>query len=112
MGAHRPGTEKNEEGLCVMATWNSRGLRGSTLEDLINRTNEQYREKGLALIQKVPTPITPIKIDKKTGISPWPILTRKVRWTISGRCRGFPYALTPRSATGIPSACRISMSTR
>ena len=24
-----------------------------------------YREKGLALIQKVPTPITPIKIDKE-----------------------------------------------
>ena len=40
-----------------MATWNSRGLRGSGLEDLINRTNESYREKGLALIQKVPTPI-------------------------------------------------------
>ena len=38
-----------------MATWNSRGLRGSTLEELINRTNEQYREKGLALIQKIPT---------------------------------------------------------
>lgn len=48
-----------------MATWNSRGLRGSTLEDMINRTNERYREKGLALIQKVPTPITPIKIDKE-----------------------------------------------
>lgn len=48
-----------------MATWNSRGLRGSTLEDLINRTNEQYLEKGLALIQKIPTPITPIKIDKE-----------------------------------------------
>lgn len=48
-----------------MATWNSRGLRGSTLEDLINRTNEQYQEKGLALIQKIPTPITPIKIDKE-----------------------------------------------
>lgn len=48
-----------------MATWNSRGLRGSTLEDLINRTNEQYREKGLALIQKIPTPITPVKMDKE-----------------------------------------------
>ena len=47
-----------------MATWNSRGLRGSTLEELINRTNEQYREKGLALIQKIPTPITPVKMDK------------------------------------------------
>ena len=35
-----------------MGTWNSRGLRGSTLEDMINRTNERYLEKGLALIQK------------------------------------------------------------
>lgn len=49
-----------------MGTWNSRGLRGSTLEDLINRTNEKYRENGLALIQKVPTPITPMKIDQET----------------------------------------------
>lgn len=49
-----------------MATWNSRGLRGSTLEDLINRTNEKYLENGLALIQKVPTPITPINIDKES----------------------------------------------
>lgn len=47
-----------------MATWNSRGLRGSTLEELINRTIEKYREHGLALIQKIPTPITPIRIDK------------------------------------------------
>lgn len=48
-----------------MATWNSRGLRGSTLEDMINRTNDKYAENGLALIQKVPTPITPIKMDKE-----------------------------------------------
>ena len=36
-----------------MATWNSRGLRGSTLEEFINRTNEIYQENGLALIQKI-----------------------------------------------------------
>lgn len=48
-----------------MGTWNSRGLRGSTLEDLVNRTNERYLEKNLALIQKIPTPITPVKIDKE-----------------------------------------------
>lgn len=48
-----------------MATWKTRGLRGSTLEDMINRTNEKYAEAGLALIQKVPTPITPIKMDKE-----------------------------------------------
>ena len=49
-----------------MPTWNSRGLRGSTLEDLLNRTNEKYLEHGLALIQKIPTPITPINIDKES----------------------------------------------
>ena len=49
-----------------MATWNSRGLRGSTLEELVNRTNEQYREKKLALIQKIPTPITPVRMDKES----------------------------------------------
>ena len=49
-----------------MATWNSRGLRGSTLEDLINHTNETYREHKLALIQKIPTPITPVQIDKES----------------------------------------------
>lgn len=50
-----------------MATWNSRGLRGSTLEELINHSNDRYRTSGLALIQKVPTPITPVKMDKGTG---------------------------------------------
>ena len=47
-----------------MPTWNSRGLRGSDLEELINRTNETYSGNQLALIQKIPTPITPINIDK------------------------------------------------
>ena len=49
-----------------MATWNSRGLRGSALEELINFSNEKYLKSGLALIQKIPTPITPMKIDKET----------------------------------------------
>lgn len=49
-----------------MATWNSRGLRGSLLEEMVNLTNEKYREKNLALIQKIPTPITPITIEKET----------------------------------------------
>ena len=49
-----------------MPTFNSRGLRGSTLEEMINLTNEKYLESHLALIQKIPTPITPINIDKQT----------------------------------------------
>lgn len=49
-----------------MATWNSRGLRGSTLEEMINYTNEIYRERGVALIQKIPTPIKPVQIDQES----------------------------------------------
>lgn len=48
-----------------MASWNSRGLRGSMLEEVLNMTNEKYRQEKLALVQKVPTPITPIEIDKE-----------------------------------------------
>lgn len=57
---------KNEWRSNNMGTWNSRGLRGSTLEDMINHTNDLYREKKLALIQKIPTPITPVSIDKSS----------------------------------------------
>ena len=52
-----------------MATWNSRGLRGSLLEELINKTNDIYRENGLALIQKIPTPITPVEMNEKKQIT-------------------------------------------
>ena len=48
-----------------MATWNSRGLRGSTFEDLINSTNEYYRKQNLGLVQKIPTPITPLKFNSE-----------------------------------------------
>lgn len=52
-----------------MPSWNSRGLRGSLLETLINMTNDKYREQGLALVQKVPTPITPVNINDKGQIT-------------------------------------------
>lgn len=52
-----------------MSTFGGHGLRGSTLEDMINRTNECYREKNLALIQKIPTPITPIEMNSKRQIT-------------------------------------------
>lgn len=47
-----------------MGTWKSRGLRGSELEELINHTIDSYRDHKLALIQKIPTPITPIDMTK------------------------------------------------
>ena len=49
-----------------MGYWNSRGQRGSALEDTINQTNEQYRRQGIALIQKIPTPIVPVEMDTES----------------------------------------------
>ena len=46
-----------------------RGLRGSVLEDMVNRTISDYRVKKLALIQKIPTPIVPTKMDKEGHIT-------------------------------------------
>ena len=48
-----------------MGYWNTRGLRGNELEEQINVTNELYRERNLGIIQKVPTPIKPIRIDQE-----------------------------------------------
>ncbi len=45
----------------------TRGLRGSTLEELINMSNEVYKQRHLAIIQKIPTPITPIELDREQG---------------------------------------------
>lgn len=49
-----------------MPTFKSRGLRGSFLEEVINLTNDKYASNNLALVQKIPTPITPINMDSKT----------------------------------------------
>ncbi len=51
-----------------MGYWNSRGLRGDAFEETINLTNERYRQEGIALIQKIPTPIVPVEMDQKTRI--------------------------------------------
>ncbi len=52
-----------------MATWDSRGLRGSQLETVINQANEKYRELRLGLVQKIPTPIKPVEIDDNRHIT-------------------------------------------
>lgn len=50
-----------------MSTWEKRSLRGSTLESFINLTNDKYREQGLALIEKIPTPIKAVKLNREKG---------------------------------------------
>ncbi|MDR1913366.1 MAG: Holliday junction resolvase RecU [Clostridiales bacterium] len=48
-----------------MGYWNTRGLRGSNLEELINLTNAIYTRRGIGVIQKVSTPITPVEVNNK-----------------------------------------------
>ncbi|MCD7836167.1 MAG: Holliday junction resolvase RecU [Lachnospiraceae bacterium] len=73
-----------------MTAWKTRGLRGSTLEDMINRTNAKYKESGLALIQKIPTPITPINIDKETRHITLAYFEQKSTVDYIGAVQGFP----------------------
>lgn len=95
-----------------MGTWNSRGLRGSTLEDMINYTNTRYEEMGLALIQKVPTPITPVRIDKERRHITLAYLTRSAPWIISELFREFPFVLTQKSVPQIHFRFRMFTSIR
>ena len=48
--------------------WNSRGLRGSAFEEMVNMTNQLYLRHQLALVQKIPTPITPIEVNNREHI--------------------------------------------
>ena len=73
-----------------MAAGKSRGLRGSDLEELINLTNEQYLRDGLALIQKIPTPITPITIDKESRHITLAFFDRKSTVDYIGAVQGIP----------------------
>ncbi|RRD94548.1 Holliday junction resolvase RecU [Clostridiales bacterium COT073_COT-073] len=50
-----------------MGFWSSRGLRGDAFEELINLANEKYRAAGIALVQKIPTPIKPVELDSERG---------------------------------------------
>lgn len=85
-----------------MPTWNSRGLRGSTLEDLLNRTNEKYAHNGLALIQKIPTPITPINIDKETRHITLAYFEQKSTVDYIGAVQGIPVCFDAKNATPTP----------
>ena len=73
-----------------MSSVKSRGLRGSVLEEMINLTNERYREEGLALIQKVPTPITPITIDQESRHITLAYFDRKSTVDYIGVVQGIP----------------------
>ena len=73
-----------------MGYWSTRGLRGSAFEQLIDMTNDLYREKGLALVQKVPTPITPMKLDAETSTITLAYFEKKSTVDFIGVAQGIP----------------------
>ncbi|MDR2899849.1 MAG: Holliday junction resolvase RecU [Clostridiales bacterium] len=73
-----------------MAYWNTRGLRGSTFEEMINLSNEVYSAKNLAIIQKIPTPITPISIDKSKNAITLGYFEKKSTVDYVGAVQGIP----------------------
>ena len=82
-----------------MGYWNTRGLRGSTFEEMVNLTNEAYRAKGLAVIQKVPTPITPVRLNKTTRTIEAAYFERKSTVDYIGAVQGIPIAFDAKETT-------------
>ena len=82
-----------------MPTYNSRGLRGSALEEMINMSNDKYQEAHLALIQKIPTPITPIEIDHNTKQITLAYFDKKSTVDYIGAVQGIPVCFDAKECT-------------
>ena len=73
-----------------MAYWNTRGLRGSAFEEMVDLTNQLYNQKELAIIQKVPTPITPVAVDNKSRTITSAYFEKKSTIDFIGVAQGLP----------------------
>lgn len=73
-----------------MGYWHSRGLRGSYLESLINTANQFYLEHELAVVQKLPTAITPVELDKQRGTIKLAYFDAKSTVDYMGNVQGIP----------------------
>lgn len=82
-----------------MGTWNTRGLRGQTLEEMINVTIEKYRESRIALIQKIPTPIKPIEINHSTRQITLAYFEQKSTVDYIGVVQGIPVCFDAKECT-------------
>jgi len=82
-----------------MGYFSSRGLRGSSLEEFINMTNLKYREHGLGLIQKVPTPIKPVELDPVNGNIKKAYFEERSTVDYIGVVQGFPICFDAKETT-------------
>ena len=73
-----------------MGYWNSRGLRGSQLEENLNITNKIYLEQGLAVVQKIPTAIKPVELDHAKGTIKLAYFEEKSTVDYLGNIQGIP----------------------
>lgn len=83
-----------------MSHWNSRGLRGSVLEEIINFTNTRYRQEGLALLQKIPTPITPVRMDAESKTITLAYFEQQSTVDYIGVAQGVPIAFDAKETAG------------
>lgn len=83
-----------------MGYFQTRGLRGSMLEDSINMTNEMYRKKGIALIQKIPTPIKPVRINKENRNISLAYFEKKSTVDYIGIAQGVPICFDAKETNG------------
>jgi recombination protein U len=82
-----------------VAYWSSRGLRGSTLEEILNITNENYLKMNLAIIQKIPTSIKPVEFDKTKGIIKLAYFEQKSTVDYMGNVQGIPICFDAKETT-------------
>ena len=70
--------------------YSNRGLRGGTFEEMINITNERLKSQGLAIVEKIPTPITPVAIDKESRTITLAYFEKKSSVDYIGAVQGIP----------------------
>ena len=89
-----------------MGYFSTRGLRGSNLEELINRTNRQYFDDELAVIQKLPTSIKPVELDSAKGVITLAYFDEKSTVDYMGNVQGIPICFDAKetSKTSLPIA--------
>ncbi|ONI48137.1 Holliday junction resolvase RecU [Candidatus Epulonipiscioides saccharophilum] len=73
---------------------------------MINVTNDLYRKKNLALIQKIPTPIIPTQFDNKQRVITQAYFEQKSTVDFLGAIQGFPICFDAKEikATSLPLA--------
>ena len=68
----------------------NQGLRGSALEEMVNLSNERYKNQGLAVVEKIPTPITPVAICKESRTITLAYFDKKSTVDYIGAVQGIP----------------------